>query len=66
MEKQFTEIMKQEINEKRETTVTENMVEKEINKIKRKKAGDQLGWKAEWIKEVGRQWQQVLLFCSIE
>ena len=47
--KQFTEIMKEKINEKRET-VTENMVEKEIKKMKRKKAGDLLGLRAEWIK----------------
>ena len=31
MKKQFTEIMKEEINENRET-ITENMVEKEIEK----------------------------------
>lgn len=30
------------------------MVEKEIDKIKRKKAGDQFGWDAEWIKEWGK------------
>ena len=36
--KQFTEIMKEKINEKRET-VTENMVEKEIKKMKRKQSG---------------------------
>ena len=65
MEKQFTEIMKEEINKKRER-ITENMVKKEINKMKRKKAGDRLGWKAEWIKEGGRKWQKVLLFCLIE
>ena len=47
--KQFTEIMKEKINEKRET-VTENMVEKEIKKMKRKKAGGLLGLRAEWIK----------------
>ena len=47
--KQFTEIMKEKINEKRET-VTENMVEKEIKKMKRKKAEDLLGLRAEWIK----------------
>ena len=47
--KQFTEIMKEKINEKRET-VTENMGEKEIKKMKRKKAGDLLGLRAEWIK----------------
>ena len=49
MGKQFTEIMKEKINEKRET-VTENMVEKEIKKMKRKKAEDLLGLRAEWIK----------------
>ena len=38
VEKQFTEIMK-EIKKKGEI-ITENMVEKEINKMKRKKAGD--------------------------
>ena len=27
------------------------MIEKQINKMKRKKAGDRLGWKTEWIKE---------------
>ena len=36
VEKQFKEIMKEKINKKRET-ITENMVEKEINKMKRKK-----------------------------
>ena len=46
MEKQFTEIIKEEINKKRER-ITENMVKKEINKMKRKKAGDRLGWNAE-------------------
>ena len=66
VEKQFTEIMKEEIKKKGEI-ITENMVEKEINKMKRKKAGDQLGWKAEWIKEGGRRkWQNLLLFCLIE
>ena len=39
MKKQFTEIMKEDINEKR-GTITENMAEKEIKKINRKKAGD--------------------------
>ena len=39
VEKQFTEIMKEEIKKKGEI-ITENMVEKEINKMKRKKAGD--------------------------
>ena len=39
MEKQFTEIIKEEINKKRER-ITENMVKKEINKMKGKKAGD--------------------------
>ena len=57
--------MKDEIIEKRET-ITENMVEKEINKIKRKKAGDRLGWKVEWIKEGGKEMAKVLLFCLIE
>ena len=52
MEEQFTEIMKEEINKKRER-ITENMVKKEKNKMKRKKTGDQLGWKAEWIKKGG-------------
>ena len=42
--------MKEEINQKRET-ITENMIEKQINKMKRKKAGDRLGRKSEWIKE---------------
>ena len=66
MEKQFTEIMKEEINKKRER-ITENMVEKEINQMKRKKAGDRLGWKAEWIKEGGRRkWQNLFLFCLTE
>ena len=46
MEGQFTEIIKEEINEKRET-VTENMVQKEMNKMKR----DRSDWKAEWIKD---------------
>ena len=36
VEKQSKEIMKEKINKKRET-ITENMVEKEINKMKRKK-----------------------------
>ena len=57
--------MNEEINEKRKT-INENMVEKEINIIKRKKALDQLGWKAECIKEGGRKWKKVLLFCLIE
>ena len=35
--KQFTEIMKEKINEKRET-VTENMVEKEIKKNEEKES----------------------------
>ena len=39
MKKQFTEIMKEDINKKRET-ITENMAEKERNKMNRKKAGD--------------------------
>ena len=46
VEKQFTEIMKEEINKKRER-ITENIVKKEINKMKRKNTGDRLGWKAE-------------------
>ena len=45
-------MMKAEINKKRER-INEIMVKKEINKMKRKKAGDKLGWKAEWIKEGG-------------
>ena len=65
MKKQFTEIMKEEINEKR-GRITENMIKKEISKIKRKKAGDRLGWKTEWIKEGGKEWQKVLLYCLIE
>ena len=40
MKKQFTEIMKDQIDEKKET-ITENMVEKEMKKMKKKKAGDQ-------------------------
>ena len=36
MEKQFTEIIKEEINEKREA-ITENMVEKEIKKLRERK-----------------------------
>ena len=31
------------------------MVKKEINKMKIKKAGDRLDWKAEWIKEGGKK-----------
>ena len=54
VEKQFTEIMKEEINKKRER-ITENMVKKEINKMKRKKAGDRLGWKAEWSSRRSRE-----------
>ena len=50
VEKQFTEIMKEEINKKRER-ITENMVKKKINKMKRKKARD--CWKAECIKQGG-------------
>ena len=67
MEKQFTEIMKEEINKKRER-ITENMVKKEINKMKRRKAGDWLGWKAEWIKEEGKEMAKSLavLFNRIE
>ena len=38
VEKQFTEIMKE--MKKNGEIITENMVEKEINKMKRKKAGD--------------------------
>ena len=45
VQKQFTEIINQVTNEKRET-ITENTLEKEINKMKRKKAGEQLGSKA--------------------
>ena len=66
VEKQFTEIMKDEIVEKRET-ITENMVEKEINKIKRKKAGDRLGWKVEWIERgKGNGKSLAVLFNRIE
>ena len=59
--------MKEEINKKRER-ITENMVKKEINKMKRKKAGDRLGWKAEWIKEGGKEMAKSLavLFNRIE
>ena len=39
MEKQFTEMMKEEINKKRETII-ENTVEKEINKMMRKQEID--------------------------
>ena len=39
--------MKEEINEKREI-ITESMVEKDVNKEKER--GDQLGWRADWIK----------------
>ena len=53
--------MNQVIKEKRETT-TENILEKELSKMKRKKAGERLGWKAEWIKEEERTWQNILLF----
>ena len=47
------------------------MVKKKINKMKRKKPEDRLGWKAEWIKEGGggggeRKWQKFLLFCLIK
>ena len=44
------------------------MVKKEINKMKRKKAGDRLGWKAEWIKEGGKEMAKSLavLFNRIE
>ena len=44
------------------------MVHKKINKIKRKKAGDRLGWKAEWIKEGGKEMEKSLavLFNRIE
>ena len=39
VQKQFTEIMNQVINEKRKTT-TENILKKELSKMKRKKAGE--------------------------
>ena len=44
------------------------MVKKGINKIKRKKAGDRLGWKAEWLKEGGKEMAKSLavLFNRIE
>ena len=54
--------MKEEINQKRET-ITENMIEKKMNKMKRKKVGDRLGWTAEWIKEVGGNGENAC--CSI-
>ena len=57
--------MKEEINQKRET-ITENMIEKQINKMKRKKAGDRLGWKSERIKEGGKKWEKGFLSCLIK
>ena len=33
--------------QRKRETITENMVQKEINKMTRKKGGDGLGWKAE-------------------
>ena len=42
------------------------MIEKQINKMKRKKAGDRLGWKSEWIKEGGKKWEKGFLSCLIK
>ena len=42
------------------------MIEKQINKMKRKKAGDRLGWKSERIKEGGKKWEKGFLSCLIK
>ena len=59
--------MKEEINKKR-GRITENMIKKEISKMKRKKAGDRLAWKTEWVKEGGKKMAKSLavLFNRIE
>ena len=46
--KEFESIMKQK-NDSRREKITFAMVKKTILTMKKRKAGDKLGWKAEWL-----------------
>ena len=35
--------------------ITDKMVKKAIAELKNKRAGDRLGWRAEWLKEAGKR-----------
>ena len=50
--KEFESIMKQK-NDSRREKITFAMVKKTILTMKKRKAGDKLGWKAEWLIEGG-------------
>ena len=70
-------IIEEEVNKKfqeliRKTnqieSITDKMVKKAIAKLKNKRASDRLGWRAEWLKEVGEEIVKSLriLFNRIE
>ena len=54
VEKQFNTIIEEATTIRREK-ITEEMVQKEVMKLKKNKARDRLGWKNEWIKEGGKE-----------
>ena len=69
-------IIEEEVNEKFQVItktnqieiITDKMVKKAIAKLKNKRASDRLGWRAEWLKEVGEEIVKSLsiLFNRIE
>ena len=52
VKKKFESIMKQN-NDRRREKITFTMVKKAISTMKKRKAGDKVGWKAEWLIEGG-------------
>ena len=53
VEKEFQQITNRQGDKKER--ITETIIRKAIRKMKNKKAADRLGWKAEWIKEGGKE-----------
>ena len=52
VKKKFESIMKQN-NDRRREKITFTMVKKAISTMEKRKAGDKVGWKAEWLIEGG-------------
>ena len=67
VKKEFESIMKQK-NDRRREKITFTMVKKAISTMKKRKAGDRVGWKAEWLIQGGDEMIKILeiLYNRIE